>query len=96
MVTALPQPIVRPERQLAGAWIGQKVDSRNAIALCSLCRPKFDFKRNNYVPATRWGRCIGTCDGCREHTNDQLLFIHESTVSNTGGRVVSGTVYVPL
>jgi hypothetical protein len=91
-VTYLPRSLVAP---LRNDQMDQKVASANAIALCTGCRPKFDFKRYNYVPATRWGRLSGTCDGCRHHSLDQTLFIHESGVCDPNGRIRSGHVYTP-
>ena len=87
--------VLRPAGTPHGVYVDQKVSCQNAVALCASCYHKFDYKRHHYIPAKRWGRMIGTCDGCREHTNDQTLFIHESSVAGPNGKVMSGTVYTP-
>ena len=90
-----PGAVVRPIGKPHGVWVDQKVSTQNAVALCRSCIHRFHARSHHYIAATRWGRMIGTCDGCREHTNDQTLFIHESGVCGTNGRVTSGTIYTP-
>ena len=87
--------VLRPVGKPHGVWVDQKISCRNAIALCTACKHKFDAKRHNYVPATRWGLLVGKCDGCRKQTRDQILFIHESGVCDMNGRIKSGHVYTP-
>lgn len=79
----------------SSAYLLPKLDLNQPLALCGMCKHKFNFKHHNYVPATRWGRLIGNCDSCRKHTTDQILFIHESFVADSGGKVMSGQVYSP-
>ena len=85
----------RPYGMPAGTWVDGQVANRNAICLCRSCRFRFNAKRHNYIAATRWGNVIGKCDGCREHTTDQTLYIHESGVCDTNGMIRSGHVYTP-
>ncbi len=77
-------------------FVLEKISCHAGLALCSKCKHKFDFKKHNYVPTTRWGRVIGDCDGCKEYTKDQIFFIHELYVSDSGGRIKHGQVYRPL
>ena len=88
--------MLRPVGKPAGSYVaGQLVECKNAIQLCPLCKNKFNAKTSKYIPATRWGRVVGPCDGCREVGRDLILFIHEAFVANTGGRIMNGHVYSP-
>ncbi len=89
------EAVLRPVGTPHGVWVDAKICNSNSIALCQACKHKFDPKRHNYIPTTRWGLLVGRCDGCRKQTRDQVLFIHESGVCDTNGRIRSGHVYTP-
>jgi hypothetical protein len=79
----------------SSAYLMHRVDMHQPVALCGVCRPKFHFKYHEYVPATRWGRLVGNCDCCKSFTNDQVMFVHEQFVANSGGKEMAGQIYTP-
>lgn len=88
------KPMLRPV-STTSRFVIDKLSSNAAIALCSACKHRFNYRFHRYTPATRWGLLIGDCDGCKKYTRDQVLFIHESFVANTNGRIMSGQCYSP-
>lgn len=87
-------PMLRPI-STTSRFVLDKLSSNAALALCSGCKHRFNYKFHRYVPATRWGLLIGDCDGCKKYTRDQVMFIHEEFVSNMNGRIMSGQIYRP-
>lgn len=75
----------RPVGMLPGAWVASDLSERRIMVnLCSNCRPKFDEKRHGYVVdwMMQWA---GKCDGCRQHSDSMLGFIHETQIGTTSG-----------
>jgi len=94
--TGGPKVALRPVGKTHSSYIDDFIATEAAPILCSSCVYKFDAKKNHYVMASRWGQISGQCSACREHSLKNVLFIHESTVCDSGGKIRSGHVYTPL
>ena len=62
---------------LAGSRIDDLVQNGKMVMLCSFCDPKFNPRRNRYVPWSRMWLCVAQCDGCKNQMNGVKAFIPE-------------------
>lgn len=94
------QPFESPGRKFGKPEGGHVTDLaylRKAIILCWKCQPKFDHKRYCYYKDERFPHVVGRCDGCRQILNHSTkLYIHESYLSDPGGRARSGHSWTPM
>jgi hypothetical protein len=63
---------------LAGSRVDDLVQNGKMVMLCSFCDPKFNPRRNKYVPWSRTWLPNGQCDGCKTHGSGLKAFIPES------------------
>jgi len=80
--------------EVAGSYIDGLVARAKTIWLCWSCRHKFDHASAHYFYEKNL-RVTGRCDGCREHRPDSHLFIHESLLCDSGGKIRHGLVWTP-
>ena len=78
----------------AGAYMDDLSSQYKAIWLCWECRHKFNYKGAHYFYEKNM-RVSGRCDGCREFRTDSHLFIHESSICDSGGTVRHEHVWTP-
>jgi len=75
--------------QSAASWIGDQVDAKRCIILCSFCRVKFNPRKNHYrkyyvadITGRSDGYAVnGKCDDCKGFTANLgggTAFIHET------------------
>lgn len=80
-----------------GGYVTDLASLKKAIILCWRCQPKFDHKRYHYYKDERFPHVVGKCDGCRQIFNHSTrLYIHESYLSDSGGRTRSGQCWTPM
>lgn len=94
------QPQEHPGRKYGmpeGGYVTDLAALRKTIILCWRCQPKFDHKRHNYYKDEKFPHVVGKCDGCRQVMNHSTkLYIHESYLSDPGGRTRSGQCWTPM
>lgn len=60
----LPQPIVKPERQLGAPWMDNFIAQRASVALCEDCNRRYDKWWTHYDYEPRNFSELTDCDGC--------------------------------
>ena len=78
----------------AGTHIDDLSAQAMAIWLCFQCRSKFDHERAHYFYEKNM-RVRGNCDACKTFDVEAHLFIHESTLTDPGGKSRHGHVWTP-
>ena len=94
--TSLKEHPGRPVGKPHGTWVGELVALRKASVLCWSCQHKFNHKRNHYYKDMRFDCHQGLCDGCRTWACQGKLYVHESSLAEPGGRLMSGQVVTPV
>jgi len=95
--TPRPRVVESPGRnygQAAGSHISDLGEQEKAIWLCFKCKHRFDHKRAHYFYEKNL-RVRGSCDACKTFDVEAHLFIHESTLTDPGGRSRHGQVWTP-
>lgn len=78
-----------------GSYIDDLVALRKVVLLCWKCVPRFYYKRTGYYKDEVFPRYCGSCDACREHTEQGKAFYPEECLSEPGGRLRPGQVLTP-
>lgn len=71
---------LRNGRRVAGGWIADMVSLKRAIALCQLCRPKFDAPYHGYITKPQMRFVRGKCDGCQEYGDKRHFLFHQDAI----------------
>lgn len=71
----------RPGR-LPGGHIDDMVALKQAVALCTSCRPKFDSKRAGYIRKRTLPVVRGRCDGCDQFHPAMKMFVDRAFAVN--------------
>jgi hypothetical protein len=77
-----------------GSYMDDLSANHKTIWLCWSCKHKFDYKKVHYFYEKNL-RVRGNCDGCRRFDVNSHLFIHESTLTDPGGKSRHGHVWTP-
>ncbi len=91
-------PIEYPGRNVgkpAGSHIDELASQRMTLVLCWACQPKFSHKRHHYYKDQKFPFVRGKCDGCRKHSERAKIYLHESFLTDPGGRTTSGQIWTP-
>ena len=78
-----------------GSYIDDLVQLRKVVLLCWKCMPRFYYKRAHYYKDEVFPRYCGSCDACREHTEQGKAFFPEERLAEPGGRLRPGQVLTP-
>ena len=73
----------RPRGKPVGSHIADTTWQRMSVLLCSSCRSKFDYKKNNYYPVSDREDMYagGRCEDCRITSDQLFLYMPEEKVS---------------
>jgi hypothetical protein len=85
----------RPRKTSISAWVDDLSALHKALTFCSGCRQKFNHKLAGYYQDRKLPFCIARCDGCNEHANRAQLYIHESYLTEPGGKTRHGQCWTP-
>ena len=79
----------RKSRTTAAGWVLDYLVPRNGtILLCAGCNHKFDGRKVNYVSLhRRFGWVMGNCDGCKAPHTRNFMWVSESLLGTTSGKV---------
>ena len=86
----------RPVGKPHGVWVAELVALHKCVILCWSCQPKFDHVRNKYYKDMRFDCHQGRCDGCRKWASQGKMYVHESSLAEPDGRLMSGQVITPV
>ncbi len=79
-----------------GSYVAGLVERKQTIVLCQSCNRKFDPRKSNYYQDTKYPRCMGNCDACKERDAQGFFYIHESLLTGPNGYpAMHGHSWVP-
>lgn len=74
----------RPMGRVAGGWIADLTGLKQTVMLCPYCVNKFHPRQHCYeVWRDEW-LVIARCDGCKQHSRNSKVFIHQSLHDEIG------------